>query len=213
VERGIFVALEGIEGAGKSTQVALLDRWLSERGIPHRVVREPGGSPVAEEIRRLVLEGGEVGARAELLLILAARAAVVEEVIRPALEAGQVVIADRFHLSTLAYQGYGRGLPLDEIRRMNEFATGGVRPDLTLVLEVPVAEGEARRVRAGRGLDRIERAGSAFHARVARAYALLAEEETGVERVDGSGPAERVHEEILRRLRARFPETFALVQG
>ncbi|HEY8470009.1 MAG TPA: dTMP kinase [Longimicrobiales bacterium] len=211
--RGIFICFEGIEGSGKSTQAALLAQWLAERGVPHRLVREPGGTAVGEEIRRLMLEGEDLPARAELLLALAARAVHVDEVLAPALAAGEVVVADRYELSTLAYQGYGRGLPLEEVRRANEFATGGLKPDITLLLDVPLAVGESRRRQAGREVDRIERAGEAFHRRVAEAYALLAETEPGVERVSATaGPAE-VHAEILRRLRSRFPETFSLDAG
>ena len=213
MSRGIFLAIEGIEGSGKTTQTRKLVELLERRGIPHVAVREPGGTPVGEEIRKILLEGGAVDARAELLLMLAARAALVGEVIVPALEAGKVVVTDRFELSTLAYQGYGRGLPLDEVRRLNSFATGGVRPDLTVVLDVPQEEGERRRAAAGRGPDRIERAGREFHRRVAEAYALLSSEEPAIERVDGTGPADRVHEEIRARLAARFPETFAFGPG
>ena len=211
--RGVFVVFEGIEGSGKSTQARMLSEWLAARGVPHGRVREPGGTPVGEEIRRLILESDHLPARAELFLALAARALHVDEVLAPALAAGEVVVADRYELSTFAYQGYGRGLPLEEVRRMNELATGGLSPDVTLLLEVPVAVGEARRREAGRGADRIEGAGPAFHARVAEAYALLAETEPRVERVDATADPEQVHAEVLRRLNARFPETFPLRAG
>lgn len=213
MSRGLFLAIEGIEGSGKTTQSRKLVEWLDRRGIPHVAVREPGGTGVGEEIREILLDGGSLTSRTELLLMLAARAAVVQEVIVPALEAGKVVVTDRFELSTLAYQGYGRGLPLDAVRRINAFATGGIRPDLTLVLEVPQEEGERRRAAAGRGPDRIERAGREFHQRVAEAYALLSTQEPDVERVDGTGPADRVQAEIRARLSARFPETFASGPG
>jgi len=211
--RGVFVVFEGIEGAGKSTQVRMLSEWLAARGVPHRLVREPGGTPVGEEIRRLMLDSQDLPARAELFLALAARAIHVDEVLAPALAAGEVVVADRYELSTLAYQGYGRGLPLDEVRRLNRLATGGLSPDVTVLLEVPVAVGEARRRAEGRGADRIEGAGHAFHVRVAEAYALLAETEPSVERVDATADPEHVHAEVLRRLNARFPETFPLRAG
>ena len=211
--RGVFVVFEGIEGSGKSTQARMLAEWLAAHGVPHRRVREPGGTPVGEEIRRLMLDGDELPARAELFLTLAARAVHVDEVLAPALAAGEVVVADRYELSTLAYQGYGRGLPLEEVRRLNRLATGGLSPDVTLLLEVPVAVGEARRRAAGRDADRIEGAGDAFHARVAEAYALLAEIEPRVERVDATADPARVHAEVLRRLNARFPETFPLRAG
>lgn len=146
---GLFIVLEGVEGSGKTTQARLLGERLARAGIDHLVTREPGGTATGEEIRRLLLHGGEVPARAELLLMLAARAVFVEEVVRPALARGAVVVADRYELSTLAYQGYGRGLPLDEVRRMNAFATGGLTADLTLVLDVPPEVGAARRAREG----------------------------------------------------------------
>lgn len=209
MEKGIFLVFEGVEGSGKSTQAALLAEWLAERGIAHVLCREPGGTALGEEIRRLLLESDDVPVRAELLLMLAARAVFVDEVVRPQLEAGRVVISDRYELSTFAYQGYGRGLPQDEVRALNAFATAGLRPDLTIVLDVPIAVGEARRVEAGRRSDRIERAGSAFHERVFEAYRLLAGTEPGVVSVDGTRPALDVHDDVLRLLRARFPETFS----
>ncbi len=213
MSRGLFLVFEGVEGSGKSTQARWLADWLEERGSAVFLCREPGGTALGEEIRELVLEGGEVPPRSELLLMLAARAVFVDEVVRPRLEAGQVVIADRYELSTYAYQGYGRGLPLAEVRLLNDFATGGLHPDLTLVLDVPLAVGEARRAAAGRRSDRIERAGTAFHERVGEAYRLLAENEPGVELIDGMGPPEAVQATILDRLRRRFPETFPLALG
>jgi dTMP kinase len=213
MNRGLFLVFEGVEGSGKSTQAKLLAEWLEAREIPHLLCREPGGTALGEEIRRLLLEGGEVGPRAELLLMLAARATFVDELVRPHLAAGEVVIADRYQLSTFAYQGYGRGLPLDEVRRINAFATGGLTPDLTLVFDVPPAVGEARRAAAGRGSDRIERAGAAFHQRVFEAYRLLAEAEPGVECIEGTAPPDVVQQMVLDCLRRRFPETFLPATG
>jgi dTMP kinase len=213
VERGVFVAFEGPEGAGKSTQVRLLEGWLRGRGLEPLVTREPGGTGVGEEARRILLETEEVAPVTELLLMLAARSALVAEVIEPALAAGRVVVTDRFHLSTLAYQAYGRGLPLAEVVAMNRFATGGLEPDLTVLLDVDPGAGVARQTAAGRGRDRIERAGAAFHGRVAEAYRLLALEDERVERVDGSGPAATVHEAVVALLAARFPETFSRPKG
>lgn len=210
--RGIFLVFEGVEGAGKSTQVEMLAAWLSKHGVAHERVREPGGTAFGEEVRRLVLEGGEVPVRAELLLVLAARAALIEQRIAPALAAGKVIVADRFDLSTLAYQGVGRELGVDEVARLNRFATGDLTPDLTVYLDVPVSLGRARRGAWEEG-DRIERAGRAFHERVAGAYALLADQRTDIERVDATAPAASVHGTVLERLRARFPETFARATG
>lgn len=209
----MFIVLEGVEGSGKSTQVRLLDEWLTERGIDHIVTREPGGTATGEEIRRILLESEHIPPRAELLLMLAARAVFVDERVRPVLERGGVVVADRYELSTLAYQAYGRGLPVEDVRRMNAFATRGLVPDLTIVLDVPPEVGEARRVREGRGADRIEQAGATFHRKVAEAYRLLAETEPRVERIDGTGAPEVVRAEVLRVLRSYFPETFAPGEG
>ncbi len=210
---GIFIVLEGVEGSGKSTQARRLGEWLAAHGIDHVSTREPGGTKTGEEIRRILLEGDEVPPRAELLLLLAARSIFVDRVVRPALARGAVVVADRYELSTLAYQGYGRGLPVEEVRRLNAFATGGLAADATVVLDVPPEVGEARRAREGRGADRIERAGAAFHRRVAEAYRLLAEIEPRVERIDGTGSPDEVHAKVVRRLRARFPETLGPGEG
>jgi dTMP kinase len=210
---GIFVVLEGVEGAGKSTQARLLASWLSSANIAHRLTREPGGTPVGEEIRRVLLHGGDMPARTELLLYLAARAALVEQVIRPALEAGEIVIADRYELSTFAYQAHGRGLPLDAVRAANAVATGGLQADLTIVLELPPELGAARRAASGAAADRIERAGAAFHQAVGRAYRLLSQQQGGVVAVAGDAGPDVVHSAIRRVLKGRFPETFPQAQG
>jgi dTMP kinase len=206
---GIFIVLEGIEGSGKSTQARLLGEWLSAAGIPHLLTREPGGTSHGEEIRRLLLHSEAMPAITELLLMLAARATLLEELVRPALAAGKVVVADRYDISTIAYQGYGRGLPLDDVKRANEIATGGLAPDLVLLLDAPQSVGEARRAATRPGDDRIERAGRAFHDRVSEAYGLLAREGANVRVVNATAPTQQVHEAIVGALVQRFPETFA----
>ena len=208
-----FIVLEGVEGSGKSTQARLLGEHLAARGVPYLLTREPGGSSVGEAIRAIVLHGDDVTARTELLLMLAARATFVEQIVAPALAAGQVVIADRFELSTLAYQAHGRGLPVEDVRRLNAFATGGLAPGVTIVLDVAPEAGAARRAAAGSAADRIERAGAEFHRRVGEAYRLLASSEPDVVLVDGSGPAEAVNASILQVLQGRFPETFGARAG
>lgn len=210
---GVFIAIEGPEGAGKSTQVGLLEDWLRARGRDPLVTREPGGTPVAEEVRQILLGSDRLAARTELLLVLASRSTLVDAVIRPALEAGRVVVTDRFHLSTLAYQGHGRGLPLDDVVRMNRFATGGLEPDLTVLLDVDPELGASRRTGRDGGPDRIERAGSSFHRRVLEGYRELAANDPGIVRLDGTPPAHEIHETIVALLRERLGETFGESEG
>jgi len=202
-----FIVLEGLDGTGKTTQVALLAAWLDALGVPHVVVREPGGTPLGEAIRELVLARPDlhVSPESELLLMLAARAALVGSVIRPALDAGKTVIADRFALSTLAYQGYGRGLDVERVRRALDAATGGLEPDLYVVLDLPLDEGLARSRRARGGPDRIEAAGKDFLRTVREAYLALAESEPRAEAVSAAGSPEEVHGRIRALIEARFP--------
>lgn len=205
-----FIVLEGVEGSGKSTQIRLLSAWLSEMGVSHTATREPGGTAVGEAIRSVLLhrDGLEMPAETELLLMLAARAAFVKEVVRPALERGETVLADRFDLSTFAYQGFGRGLPLDRVREMNDFATGGLRPDLYILLDLPADEGTLRQAREGKTLDRIERAGAGFLERVREGYRTLAESEGRAQVVNARGTPEEVHVRLRALLQGTFPETF-----
>lgn len=214
VRRGRLIVFEGPEGAGKTTQLGLLAAWLTARGTDHVRVREPGGTALGDEARRLLLDTpGGLDARAEALLFMASRAALVAAVIAPALERGTLVLADRYFLSTYAYQIAGRGLPEAEVRSANALATAGVSPDLTLLLSVPTAERAART--AARGLpDRIERAGDAFHARVERAFAMFlspnwqaAHPEAGpVAHIDGGGDAESVFARVRAALGGRWPD-------
>lgn len=176
---GIFITLEGIDGTGKTTQARLLAERLEEEGESALLTREPGGTLIAEKIRELLLTdyGERMSAVTELLLYAAARAQHVSELIRPALRRGEVVICERFSDSTIAYQGYGAGLDPEVIRKADELATGGLRPDLTFLLDLSAEEGGARIVeRNGRaGLDRMEGKGLFFQERVRRGYLKLAE--------------------------------------
>jgi dTMP kinase len=160
--------------------------------------REPGGTPVGEAIRSLLLEHRdlEVPGETELLLMLAARAAFVRDIVRPALDSGQTVLADRFALSTFAYQGYGRGLDLEAIERLNRFATGGLEPDLYLVLDLPAGEGAERQQRDGAERDRIEQEGVTFLERVRDGYRELGEQRPNVRIVDARGTTDEVHHRI-----------------
>jgi len=207
---GRFIVLEGGDGVGKTTQAALLSSWLAAREIPHILTREPGGTPVGEAIREVVLgrDDLEMPAESELLLILAARAAFVRDIVRPALEAGQVVLADRFELSTLAYQGYGRGLDLQDVRQGLRIATGGLKPDLYIVLDLPVDAAGERRRQDGTAPDRIEKEGDDFLQSVHAGYLALAETEPGVQLLSARGTPEEVHTRIRGLLEARYPGTF-----
>ena len=178
--RGRFITFEGGEGCGKSTQVVRLAAALGERGLKVLLTREPGGTRLSELIRTLLKDEAEDPPvdRAELLLFLAARAQLVRNVVAPALEAGTWVISDRFSDSTVAYQGYGRGLPVDFVRQANDFACEGLRPDLTFLLDLDPATAErrmrGREAATNTSADRIERAGSGFHARLRRGFLELA---------------------------------------
>ena len=178
--RGLFITLEGVEGSGKSTQIRHLAEMLTQNGYSVLQTREPGGTASAEAIRRTLLTPSShepVTPEAEALLILAARSQHVTHLIMPALRRGTVVLCDRFSDSTLAYQGFGRGLDLQWLRAANTVASGGLTPDLTLVLDLPVSVGLARR-RADRGQEnRLDRETDAFHRKVRRGFLALAAEE------------------------------------
>jgi len=198
---GTFVVVEGPEGAGKSTLVRALGARLLADGQQVLTVREPGGTPVAEAARKVALRSQhELSAAAELFLILAARADLVSRLIRPALEAGQVVLADRFDLSTRAYQVAGRGLVAQDVDAALRLATGGFVPDLTLVLDVPVETGRERQRRARKVQDRFEREDDAFHDRVLAAY--RAATGPGVVHVDATASKKTVLETAWRALQA-----------
>jgi dTMP kinase len=173
--RGRLITIEGLDGAGKSTLAAALAEQLAARGTPVEVVREPGGVQVSELLRALVTDPAlPVTPRAEALLYAAARAQLVEELLEPRLRAGALLLLDRFTDSSLAYQGGGRGLGLEQVAALNRFATAGLTPDLTLLLRVPADVGLARKGSTDRSADRLEREGPAFFAAVATAYDELA---------------------------------------
>ncbi len=192
---GRFIVLEGGEASGKSTQASLLAASL--RAL---LTREPGGTAVGERIRSVLLDPQVAGldGRAEALLMAAARAEHVTAVIRPALLAGHDVVSDRYIGSSLAYQGYGRGLPLDELRRLSGWATNDLWPDLTILLDVDECEAASRQRRAGAGADRLEAEGDDFHRRVAAGFReLAAADPRGWRVVDGGGSVEAVAKRVL----------------
>jgi dTMP kinase len=195
VTRGRFVAFEGGEACGKSTQAALL-----AQAIGAVLTREPGGTTLGEEVRSLLLHADhDVDARAEALLMAAARAQHVREVIEPALREGRHVVSDRFTASSLAYQGGGRGLPLDEVRSLSAFATEGLEPDVYVLLDLDPAAAAARRTRAQ---DRMESAGDEFHGRVRDAFlALAAEDADRWLVVDAAGAVDDIAAIVASRVR------------
>lgn len=202
MKKGLFIVLEGPDRSGKSTQAALLKTWLEGLGREVLVTREPGGTYLSEKIRKILLDPkSNIEPMTELFLYETSRIKHTLEKIIPALKAGKVIISDRFTLSTTAYQGYGRGLPLKTVETLNSIATLGLKPDLTVVMDIP-DKIFARRERAGeklRGADRIEREPDSFRRRVNRAYKLLARK-PGITRVNAGRPVAEIHREIRARV-------------
>ena len=208
MRRGRFITFEGGEGCGKSTQVARLKEALEQAGQDVVLTREPGGTWLGEKIRFLLKDQDEEEPcdRAELLLFLAARAQLVRRVIRPALERGAWVVSDRFSDSTLAYQGYGRGLDLATLRLANDFACEGLAPDRTFLLDIDRATAarrlDKRQAELGAAADRIERAGDDFHERLRAGYAALAAAEPErIVRIDATRSREGVWEQIWNSIK------------
>ena len=205
---GKFITFEGPEGSGKSTQTRLLNARLLAGGIRTLLTREPGGTSTGEAIRRLLQHDSsdaEMAHRTEVLLFCASRAQIVEQVIRPAMEQGTWVLCDRFIDSTLAYQGYGRGFALEELRTLNHFATNDLMPDLTLLLDIPVDESFRRMAERPTETDRIERTERAFHERLRAGYLELAAVEPERFRVITSArPSEQTSAEVWRTVQERF---------
>ena len=210
--RGFFIVLEGPEGSGKSTLLGPLAARLRKSQVDPIVVREPGGTRAGEIARQAVLDPeNHVGPVAELFFYLAARAELVETVIRPALAAGRVVLSDRFELSTEAYQMVGRGLDPVLVRTANQAATQGIKPDLTLILDLPAELGQARQIAAGKRQDRLDRESVEFHRRVVEYY--LAVQGKGVRHLDGRLPPDQLLQAAWSEVRAAAPALFPVVVG
>jgi dTMP kinase len=213
--KGLFITFEGTEGSGKSTQVELLVNRLRALGHPVRTMREPGGTPIGEEIRHTLKHSRANDAmtnEGELLLMNACRAQLVREVIRPALAAGEIVVSDRYYDSSTAYQGYGRQIDLEKVKTVIELAVGDTRPDLTLFLHVP-PEVSLERLRSRQEnlpfvRDRIEEADRKFFDRVAHGFdAIAAGEPRRIKTINGAQPVEAVAAEIWRIVQSRLPKT------
>jgi dTMP kinase len=203
---GAFITFEGIEGSGKSTQISRLLQHLSEQRRPVRLTREPGGTPIGDQVRRILLDPANrlLDPTAELLLYAASRAQHLREVILPELEAGRIVLCDRFSDATMAYQGYGRGLSIPTIRELDRIVTVGLRPALTILLDLTVEMGlgRARGRNTSQGLldeARFENEDLVFHNRVRDGYLRLAQEEPGrIRIVNAARPPEEIQEDVRK---------------
>ena len=204
----MFITLEGPEGSGKSSQMPPLVEFLRRMGKEVLPTREPGGTPISDQVRAVLtrLENTSMHPRTEVLLFLAARAQLVEEVIRPALNAGKIVISDRYADSTLAYQGYGHGASLEQLQSLLKFATGGVKPDLTLLLDLDIEKGLNRKRLGGDEWNRLDAYALAFHQRVRQGYLELAQAEP--QRwvlIDAARPPEIVQDCLRQAILKRLP--------
>jgi dTMP kinase len=219
--RGKLIVFEGAEGAGKTTQIRLLTDRLTAAHIPCVAMREPGGTPVGDAIREILLHPEQkITDATEALLFMASRAELIAREILPSLLEGKVVLLDRFFLSTYAYQIFGRGLPETEIRAANRLATAGLAPDITLLLDVPAAEGLGRADARG-ARDRMERSDDDFHRRVTNAFRNFAEPkwqhshpECGpIKLIDGTGDEIAVQRRVIALLATTFPQPFGSIKS
>ena len=202
----MFVTFEGPDGSGKTTQVNMLKEYLGKAGHPVLTTREPGGTSIGETIRRLLLDMGDnrMDTRTETLLFNAARAQLIEEEIRPALDAGKIVLCDRFADSTLAYQGYGRQQDRSELKRLIEYATGGLHPDLTVYLDLPPERGLRRKL--ARHLNRLDSLELSFHEQVRKGYQKLIDQQPQRWAViNANRTREEVHHDVVQALQRKLP--------
>lgn len=204
--QGLFISMEGPDGAGKSTQIQLLQDYLNDKGYETIITREPGGTAISEAIRQIILnkEYKEMCEQTELLLYAAARAQLVNEVIRPALSAGKAVICDRFVESSVVYQGIARGIGIDKVYAVNDYALEGLRPQLTILLDLDAEEGLHRKKNQAE-LDRMEAEGLEFHQKVVEGYRLLAERgKERIMRISATLPKEDIHAKIVLAIEERI---------
>ncbi len=206
MQQGRFISFEGIEGCGKTTQIALLSDYLQQRSIPHAITREPGGTAVGEGIRKILLNSETIHltAASELLLFFASRSQNIQEKIRPALDRGEIVICDRYYHASMAYQGYGRGIPLDFIAKLTDLVCASYRPDVTLLLDIEPEVGLARaRARNHSRADRegrFEAEAMEFYARIRDGYLEMASNDEHMQLIYADRPVESVHRHILQVL-------------
>lgn len=195
LKKGLFITFEGADGCGKTTQLKLLKEYLENKGFEVLLTREPGGVGLGEKIREILLNyDGDVSSKAEAFLFLADRAQNIDNIVKPAIEAGKIVLCDRHTDSTIAYQGYGRGVDLQQLKMLNNLATGGFKPDLTYVFDIDV---ETSQKRVGKVKDRMEAAGVEFHNRVREGYLAIAKDEPSRVRViNSTDTIENIFEQV-----------------
>jgi len=198
MKKGRLIALEGPDGSGKTTQIELLEKHLKELSYEVVRTREPGGTEISEKIREIILDNdnSDMSYMCEALLYAASRAQLVSEVIKPALEAGKMVICDRFVYSSMVYQGIGRGLGMDRIMSINKAALDGLQPDLTFMITIPYEEGLKRKKMQGT-LDRLENSGDEFHKKVFQGYLDICKKYVKIEVIDGNRNVEEIHKDII----------------
>ena len=197
MKKGMFITFEGADGCGKTTQMKLLAEYLEEKGVSVVITREPGGKGLGEKVREILLNyDGPVSDRCESFLFLADRAQNIDTIVNPAVEEGKIVLCDRHIDSTVAYQGYGRGLDIERIKMLNNIATNWRKPDLTLVFDIDV---ETSMKRVGAEKDRMESAGIEFHNRVREGYLEIAKQEPQrIKVIDASKSIEEIHREVIK---------------
>jgi dTMP kinase len=200
-QRALFITFEGLDFSGKSTQVGLLSERLTRAGVKNAVVRDPGGTAIGERIRAVLLDRKvpNMSDYTELFLFSASRSQLVHEIIKPTLAQGTIVVLDRFYDSTTAYQGWGRGLPLDAIMNINRLASHGLVPDITYFIDIPVDEVERRMVRQKTGADRMEMSGRTFYEQARNGFLRLAHDEPRFELIDGMLGIQEIHTKIWNR--------------
>lgn len=199
MDKGLLITFEGPDGSGKTTQIELLKAYLSKKGFEIIFTREPGGTKISEKIRTIILdnENREMADMCEALLYAASRAQLVNEVIKPALKEGKVVICDRFVQSSIVYQGIGRNLGAERIKNINEAAIDGLKPDITFLLTIPFEEGLKRKAKQ-RSLDRLENSGDEFHKRVYEGYMSLINSADYITAIDANRSLEDIHNDIVK---------------
>jgi len=199
----MFITFEGLDFCGKSTQVEILKNYLESKGKDVKIIREPGGTEISEKIRDILLDkkNSEMTIESELLLFSSSRAQLVRERIIPLLKEGYFVISDRFHDSSVAYQGYGRGISISSVKEIQNFAINGAVPDITFFINVPLEEISKRRIKHGKdNLDRIELSANQFYQRVQRGYLELCDAESRIKFIDGTKAIEEVHKQIIKEI-------------